>query len=180
MSKEETLKIIYIVVSVYPQHYKGFSDLNSHRMLEAWNAVLSDYDYQTVSAGLKAYMSNDKNGFPPSPGQIIDQIHKLTQNTEEKLTEAEAWGLVNRAISNGIYGAEEEFDKLPELVQKAVGSPHVIRTWAQEDMDSMSVIQSNFERAYRTVKERHIEEKKLPNSVKALIDTMSDKMMITG
>lgn len=180
MNREETLKICLIVQSAYPRHYEHFGDKERHAMSEIWGAVLTDYNYPTVCVGVKAFIATDTKGFPPSPGQIIDHIHKLTEKTENRLSEGEAWGLVRKAISNGIYGAEEEFNKLPPIVQTAVGSPDVIRTWAQGDIDSMSVIQSNFERAYRNAKERHIEESKLPENVKALIGQMTDKLQITG
>ena len=176
MNKQESSKIIYIIQATYPQSYQRFGEKEMSNMLEAWHSILCDYDYPTACAGLKAYMANDKNGFPPSPGQIIDHIHKLTESREDRLTEGEAWRLVQKAIGNGIYGAEEEFEKLPELVQRTVGSPNVLRTWAQEDVESMSVIQSNFQRAFRTAQERHREDRKMPESVRALVDNLTGKL----
>ena len=72
MNKEETLKICFILQSAYPQHYEKFGDREKKAMSEIWNAVLADYDYQTVCAGIKAFIATDTKGFPPSPGQVID------------------------------------------------------------------------------------------------------------
>lgn len=47
-------------------------------------------------------------------------------NTPKQLNELEAWSLVEKAIRNSIYNSQEEFSKLPPLVQKAVGSPNVL------------------------------------------------------
>ena len=177
MNREETLKVCLIVQSAYPQHYERFGDRERQAMSEVWNAVLTDYTYPVVCAGVKAFISTDTKGFPPSPGQIIDHIHKLTAKPENKLSESEAWGMVYKALCNGIYGAEEEFNKLPPVVQRAVGSPDVLRAWAMEE--NVNVTQSNFQRSYRTVSEQAREEAKLPQSVVALIGKMTERMAIT-
>ena len=174
MNKEETLKICFIIQAAYPQQYSNFGDRERRAIQEVWAAVLEDYDYHVVCAGVKAFIANDTKGFPPSPGQIIDCIYKLTEKPENKLNEGEAWRLAYRALCNGIYGAEKEFNKLPPLVQKAVGSPAVLSQWAQEDAQSLSVIQSNFERAFRMAQEHQREEAKMPESVKRLIEASLD------
>lgn len=177
MNREETLKVCLIVQSAYPQHYERFTDRERQCMSEVWNAVLSDYTYQMVCAGVKAFIATDTKGFPPSPGQIIDHIHKLTEKPENRLSEGEAWQMVYKAICNGIYGAEEEYANLPPIVQRAVGSPDVIRAWAMEE--NVNVTQSNFQRSYRTVAEQYREEAKLPQSVVALVDKMTGRMALT-
>ena len=179
MNKDETLKVCFIIQSAYPQHYTGFSDRERKAMQEIWFALMEDYDYRTVCAGVKAFMSNDTKGFPPSPGQIIDCIHKLTEKPEEKLTEGEAWHMVYRVLCNGIYNSEAEFNKLPPIVQRAVGAPAVLYQWATEDAKSLSVIQSNFERSFRMAQERQREEAKLPESVRTLIQSSASQMPVS-
>lgn len=174
MNKAETLKICYIIQAAYPHHYQSMGDKERQAMQEIWLALMGDYEYGVVCAGVKAFIANDTKGFPPSPGQIIDCIHKLTEKPENKLNEGEAWRLAYRALCNGIYGAEKEFNRLPPLVQKAIGSPAVLTQWAQEDAQSLSVIQSNFERAYRTAQERQKEEEKMPESVKRFLESTLD------
>ena len=79
--------------------------------------------------------------------------------------------LVSRALRNGYYGAVEEFNKLPPLVQKAVGSPDNLRNWALTDINSIeNVVQSNFMRTYRTVVNRAKEYQKMPKDIQALIE----------
>ena len=83
----------------------------------------------------------------------------------------EAWLLVSKALRNGTYGAVKEFNKLPPLVQKAVGSPDNLRNWAQTDSESIeNVVQSNFMRTYRTVVNRAKEYRKMPKDIQALIE----------
>lgn len=180
MSKKETMQLIFIMKAAYPKYFSKISEEEIKYMHEAWSMVMTDYPYDVACAGLKSYISTENEGFPPSPGQIIDRIHKLTEKAEDRLTEGEAWRLVYKAVCNSIYNAAEEYERLPALCKIAVGSPDVLRQWAQEDVSSMSVIQSNFERAYRTAQERRTEEKKIPSDVKALIENMTERMQITG
>ena len=90
----------------------------------------------------------------------------------------EAWALVSRAIRNGYYGAEKEFEKLPPLVQKAVGTPGQLRNWSQTDMESIeNVVQSNFMRTYRTVVKSSQEIARMPENIRNLIEQTGQKML---
>jgi hypothetical protein len=71
-----------------------------------------------------------------------------------QMNEMEAWSLVRKAISNGYYGAEEEFAKLPDDVKRAVGSASQLRTWAMDSGFNEGVAMSQFQRVYRTQQER--------------------------
>lgn len=136
--------------------------------VNTWFLILSDYPYQQVQMALKAYIVTDTSGFAPRIGQIIDKIQMITSPTE--MNEMEAWSLVSKALRNGNYKSREEFEKLPDVVKEAVGSPENIHNWAQADIKSIeSVIQSNFIKSYRLVVNRQKEMQKLPNDIKAMI-----------
>ena len=108
----------------------------------------------------------------PAPADIRNKAMMLSKNNE--LNEIEAWTLVSKALRNGYYGAEEEFAKLPPIVQKAVGSPAQLRMWATTDESSVeSVISSNFMRTYKAEVKRAEEYARLPEDVKALMQNMS-------
>ena len=166
MTREETKRIIMIMVSVF-SNYKP-QDLTY--TVDAWHNVLSDFEYKDISISLKAYILSDTSGFAPTPGQLIDKIHKIRTESSQ-LNEMEAWSLVSKALRNGTYGAEEEFKKLPPLVQKSVGSPSQLRNWATSDSESIeNVIQSNFMRTYRVVCKREHEYSKLTPDILSLIE----------
>ena len=132
--------------------------------------MLEEYSYSQISMALKTYVHSDTSGFAPNVGQLLDKLH-LIQDPQE-LNEMEAWFLVSRALRNGYYGAVEEFNKLPPLVQKAVGSPDNLRNWALTDSKSIeNVVQSNFMRTYRTVVSRDREYQKMPKDIQALIES---------
>lgn len=182
MNKQELTRIIYVIKSTYPKTYEKFTPIDIAHMTEAWYAVMQDYTYEEACAGLKMFMANDTQGFPPVPGQIIEQIRKLTDRADKLPDEGEAWRLVYNAMCNSNYNAESEYEKLPAIVQRVVGSPEMLRQWAQTDLatNPLTVIQSNFMRNYRAVKDREWEDRKMPESVKALVANMVEKLKITG
>ena len=152
--------------------YPNYKPSNLSETVDVWNMMLEEYSYSQISMALKAYVHSDTSGFAPSIGQLINTIYTI-QNPQE-LNEMEAWFLVSRALRNGYYGAVEEFDNLPPLVQKAVGTPDNLRNWSQTNTDSVeNVIQSNFMRSYRTVVKREEEIKKMPADVQALIENVN-------
>lgn len=168
MTRDETIKLLMAIQSAYP----NFKPPDKTVAVDTWYTMLRDMDYNVVQMGLRAYITSDTSGFAPSIGQLINTIYTI-QNPQE-LNEMEAWFLVSRAIRNGYYGAVEEFNKLPPLVQKAVGSPDNLRNWALTDSKSIeNVVQSNFMRTYRTVVNRENEIKKMPADVRTLIENVN-------
>lgn len=136
--------------------------------VNTWFLMFADYPYQQVQMALKAYIATDTSGFAPSIGQIIDKIQMINSHAEQN--EMEAWSLVSKALRNGNYKSREEFEKLPDLVKEAVGSPENIHNWAQADIKSVeSVIQSNFIKSYRLIVNRQKEMQKLPKEIKSMI-----------
>lgn len=165
MTRDETVKIIRIMCDCYP----NYKPSNLSETVDVWNMMLNEYDYSQISMALKAYVHSDTSGFVPSIGQLINKLHEV--QSPQELNEMEAWFLVSRALRNGYYGAVEEFNKLPPLVQKAVGSPDNLRNWALTDSKSIeNVVQSNFMRTYRTVVKRANEINRMPDNIKSLIE----------
>ena len=163
MTREETVKIIRIMCDCYP-NYKP-NDLSE--TVDVWTMMLEEYPYEQIAVSLKAYVLSDTSGFAPSIGQLVAKVQDLSQPQE--LTELEAWALVHKAIKNSSYESEEEFAKLPPLVQKAVGLPSNLREWALTENLNKEVVSSNFMRTYKNVVNREKEFNKLPSDAKQLI-----------
>ena len=158
MTRDEVKRIIQIMCTTYPNYHPA----NLSDTVDVWAMMLEDFTYQEISLALKAYILTDTSGFAPSVGALVSKVRKT-----EELNELEAWALVSKALRNGTYGAEEEFAKLPPIVQKAVGSPYNLRQWAQTDVESVeNVIQSNFIKTYRNVAKRESELIALPANIR--------------
>lgn len=157
MTREEVKHILRMLVAAYP----NFRPSNMSDTVDAWRFLLNEYDRDKVEAAIKKYILIDRSGFAPSIGQIVGAM----QDTAEKndMSELAAWQLVSSAISRSGYYAEEEFAKLPPVIQMAVGGAANLKEWALMDIDSVqSVVQSHFLRSYRAAEKRMAEEARLP------------------
>ena len=162
MTKQETNKILALILEVYPLFGK---DRNPEITSTIWNKIFEDEPYGVVEKAVLAFIATETKGFPPTPGNIKDKIQQLTQ-TEEP-TEIEAWSMVLKAVRNGFYGAEEEWKKLPREIQEIVGNPSMIREWSQLSVDEINtVVASNFQRSYRARSESRRAYGLLPTSIR--------------
>ena len=164
MTVIEAKKIIAVMLVSFP----NFKPTDVDSMAETWADMLSEYSYSQVSMALKAYIVSDTSGFAPAIGQLVEKIQTISQPQE--LNEMEAWSLVSRAIRNSTYNSVEEFAKLPPLVQKAVGLPDQLRTWAMDENYNEQVASSNFIKCYRTEVARSQELSKMPSDVRKIIE----------
>lgn len=173
MTRDEIKQLLMRISSVY-LNWKPQAELKY--IVETWWEYLSEYTYNEIKMALKAYISTDTSGFAPSIGQLIEKMRTIS--APEELSEMEAWTLVSKALRNGYYGAEQEFEKLPPLVQKAVGAPSQLRNWSQTDSESVeNVIQSNFMRTYRQEIAKSREMRKIPQDVLEALEQSDNRLI---
>lgn len=175
MTREETLAIMGVLKAAYPNYYRDMKRSDAEGVVELWHTMFSEEPAGLVGAAVKAHIATDVKGFPPHIGAIKDAIVKLKRG--EEMTEQEAWELVRKATRNGIWGAKEEFEKLPPSIQRLVGSPNQLREWAQMDAEVVqSVVASNFMRSYkvRTASER--QHMALPGDVRQVMEQLAGAM----
>ena len=177
MNKQETVKILALLQSNYPESFRGMSDEAAKVKVNLWAEMFADYPAELVLAGVKSYIASNTGSFMPNVGQIMEQIDRI-QNPAA-LTEQEAWELVFKALRNSSYGYREEYAKLPPDIQRCVGSPEMLREWAVMDANEVqSVIGSNFQRSYRARVSRDAELRKLPSDVHRFISITAGKMAL--
>ena len=175
MTKQETAKLIMMVKATYPNSFKETGSDLLEAMVNAWTMLLAEYDYRSVEAAFFAYSKQDTKGYPPAPGQLIEQI--TAANEEGEASDEEAWAMVTKAIRNGCYGAKEEFAKLPPLLQKAVGSHENIEAWAMMDSERVhTVIHSQVLRSYRSERDRARTDNKVPEKIRRLMQSALDAL----
>ena len=178
MNKRDTVGIMAILQTAYPAYYAKQNEQQRIEAVNLWAELFADDPPQLVAAAVKTIIVSG-GAFPPSIGDIKNKMHDLSAPAE--ISETEAWALVSKACANGIYGYEAEFAALPPTVQAAVGRPEQLREWAQMDVETVqSVVASNFMRGYKTAQRRERETAMLPESVKALLECVGDKLMLEG
>lgn len=169
---KETRKIIAVLMVAYP----NYKPINIDFTVSVWTDTLSDYSYSEVDMAIKAYISTDTSGFAPAIGQVIDKIKSIT--TPRQMTDAEAWALVRKAISDSSYNAKDRFNELPVTCQRAVGSPAQLRMWALDASYNENVVSSNFMRCYRTEVTRQSELSRMPSEVRQIIEKINNNSQI--
>lgn len=167
MTRDETIKILMVIQAAYP----NYKPQDKTVAVNVWSEMLADIPYEQVSAAVKAYIQCDKSGFAPSIGDIREKVLNIFAK-EDELNETAAWSLVLKAIRRSTYYSDEEFEKLPPVVQRTVSSPRQLQEWATlEDVDgkAITVIQSNFQRTFRAEQQRERERNKLSPDVLKLM-----------
>lgn len=162
MTRDEFKILVKAMKAVYT--YPTF--LPDQHAFDIWYEMLKDIDYKTASFAIKKYMQSEER--EPSVASIRKQAASITKHDSE-LNEMAAWEMVQKAIRNSGYHAKEEFEKLPEIVQKSVISPGQLREWALTENLNIEVVSSNFMRTYRAEQAREKERKKLSPDLLNLI-----------
>ena len=176
MNRKDTKGILALLQTEYPASFVRLDDQQMQAKVNLWAELFADDPPLIVAAAVKAIIAGDSREFAPSIGEIKNKMHDLS--APSALSETEAWALVSKAVRNGIYGYQKEFDALPPTVQAAVGRPEQLKEWAMMPEDEVqSVVASNFMRGYKTVQRRERETAMIPESVRTLIDGVSLKMI---
>ncbi len=174
MTRDETKMILMRIQTTYP----NWKPQDLSLTIDLWHEYLEGYTYQEILGAVKAFVLSDTTGFPPTVGQVVGKLHSMVKSIEPELNGLEAWAMVSKAIRNGYYGAEQEFEKMPPLVQKAVGSPQNLRNWSQTDMKSIdTVVMSQFLSSYKAECIRETENDRIPNSLRV---EMQERLRLTA
>ncbi len=155
--------------AAYPKAFPHFSKDEYERLVEIWYCILRDFSVEEGMNGLLAFIAQDKEGFPPSPGQVIDKINGM-RCVPDYPTAEEAWACVRRAISDGVYHAEERFRELPPICQEVIASPGSLEAMALLPSEEVETIEmSHFLKAYNRLIAHKKEEAALPASIREQI-----------
>jgi hypothetical protein len=177
MNRKETIGIMAIIKANYPMYYKDKSKQELQAVVNLWHDMFKDDDAGLVANAVKMFIASDNKGFPPVIGQIKNRLVQLTN--PEQMTEQEAWNYVKKAVMRSGWHAEEEFEKLPPIIKKLVGSSTQLKEWALMETDNFdTVVGSNFMRSYKVKAKSETEYKALPSDIRDLLDGVSDKLMI--
>ena len=152
MTKEETAKLLSIMKATYSNlHFD-----NIQLALEAWWRILEPDDYQLIMDAFVIYARTDTSGFAPTAGKL----HMLIADKQtETMTDGEVIGMLSLASRNANYGSEQEFNKLPKLLQRIVGSPTTIRNWGIMEKEQLDYTFNQMARSYKSLVEAEKKEK---------------------
>ena len=153
MTRDETKTLIAMIMSTYP-NFKPSEMVNTKMMIETWWAILEPDDGQDILNAFKVYTRTDTSGFAPTPGKL----HMMIADRQAPgLADGEILTMLTKASRNANYGFEQSFAELPPMLQKAVGSPTVIRNWGNMDSESLGFAFNNVIKVYKELLRREKE-----------------------
>ncbi|MGN1382119.1 MAG: hypothetical protein ACI4W2_04800 [Eubacterium sp.] len=161
MTRDEFLKIVRVLKTNYTEP----SFLPDKEAIEVWYRCLSDIPYAAASVAATEVMTELTR--VPRIADIRERAKKPSEIAG--LNAEQAWALVSRARRNGIYGSEEEYARLPELVQQAIGSADSLCKMAMMPSDQVeSVEKSHFVRTYNELVRRAEREAQAPAYIREI------------
>lgn len=163
MTREETSACLSILKAAFPMFYNKMSRSDGEQVLELWTTMFSQDDVQVVKYALYKLIETHSD-FPPTIADVKEKIKEFISVTCGEPTNEELWTILREAITNGYYGAESEFKRLPPVLQRYCGSPSYLREHAEfSDVKILdSVEKSHFLKQIDSMRERIQFENELP------------------
>lgn len=179
MNRLECSLVLGALQSAFPSFYKGMKQEQVAEITDLWTKMFEDDDFNAVMAAVQTLIATRMESYPPTIGEVKAKLAML-KNPEE-ISEQEAWAMVSKACQNGYYHAKEEFEKLPEVVQRSIGNPDQLKVWSQMDSATVeSVVASNFMRTFKVKKQQQKELDMMPTEIKQYMAAVSEKLQMTG
>jgi uncharacterized protein YcgL (UPF0745 family) len=185
MTREDTASVLKILKVSYPAFYSKFSKDDMVAVLDLWSEMFADDDIRVVKVALFKLIETHQ-GYPPDIAALKEKIRELVVASTGEPTDEELWQMLRRAASNGYYGAREEFDRLPRVVQRYLGSPSALRDLAVIDEKTLNTVtKGQFLKQIVSLRERQEFADSLPEGVKEAVARLYRKpeespAMLTG
>ena len=122
MTKRETGEIIKLLLA----YFRNNNDAGAGTMVDAWHAILKDYDYKTVRQAVIEFAKHDKRDYPTMPGvgAIIEQAEAIKAKKRRP---------VNIAFNYALDG--RDYAGLPSEVQELLSEETYYKYRRQDTED---------------------------------------------
>ena len=145
MTKQEMAKVLERLEDYYRNFYNG---ADKQKILDSWFLIFRDDDASEVNRAVLAYICTEK--FAPTVAGIKTLMAE--ERMAGQMTEMQAWQKIRDAVeySSNRDEARKQYDRLPVILKKIVGSPSQLISWRKVSEDTFEgVIASNCQRSYR-------------------------------
>lgn len=165
MSREEIIMILGIIRTAYPRFYANMSNEEIDQTINLWTEMFAEENPQLVILTVKKLITNLE--FPPTIADVKKAVYKMTDKTDSN---TDLWNAIKKAIRNSAYNYVNEFEKLPDLAKKFVGSPVQLREWALDEEYNDSVVKGQFLKQIEILKEREKDQKTMSQELKDFLN----------
>ena len=175
MNRDEIVTILGTLKTAYPKFYVDMSKEEMYNTIDLWTEMFSHENPKLVVAAVKNLINTFK--WPPTIADIKEEMYKLTETESE--SPIEIWNRIKSAIRNSGYNSYEEFQKLPEIAKKFVGSPNQLREWALSIDYNDGVVKGQFLKQYEVLIKREKDSKLMLPEVRDIVEKLSSNMDAT-
>lgn len=149
-----------ILHAAFPAFYRNVTPEDAKIAVNLWAEMFADDPAEQVAAAVKALIATQVEGYPPTIGAVKEKLRELRY--PDAMTAQDAWAIVVKAATGNL-----KWDKIPENIQKAIGSATILNEWRMMDEEAFhSVVYSNFIKAYKIIEEREATALKLPSAIR--------------
>lgn len=150
MKKTEITKILVVLKTSYPYAFKDMSKEEIESMVNIYEEMFKDDSYDIVSKAIVELIKTFD--YLPSIATIKNKIYDLTH---ESVDNTDLWDKLVNAIGRSSYYAEEEFNKLPNILKQYVKSPYRLQEMASMDSDVINSVEKGiFMKQIENIKEQ--------------------------
>lgn len=177
MIKSDIATIIGILKTAYPQYYKDRNSIIDTTNL--WYEMFENDDINLIKIAVKNYITNSTSGFPPTIGEIKNELYKLTLGDEKQ--DIELWNELKSAIRSGIYYSAEIFPTLSKELQIYLKNPMQLKELAMSNADDLETVQKGiFLKQMPIIKQREKEKIMMLPERREMLEKLSEKMSAKG
>lgn len=163
MDKRETVIIMKVLQTAYPQSFKGWGKEQAEMFVSLWQEAFSSIPAQIVTKAVKNIVYTSERDFAPNIGQVRAEITRMAQRNS--LGGQQAWsevkGYLHHCDSN--YPSDETnkvlYDRLPEEVRAMYSMTELLSLAKRNSMDNDQFEKPRFLKDYAGVQASLIEKK---------------------
>lgn len=175
MTQQETAQVLTLLRAAYPAFYRKTTAQEAEIAVRLWAEMFAEDDYSIVQYALKQLIA-DHSGYPPDIAALKTKIKEVIKAATGAPTHEDLWQLLKSAAENSGYCYEEEFAKLPPVLQRFLGSPHALHDLGFIDTQTFNTVyHGQFLKQIPTIEDRMAYEASLPAHVKAAISAAASQ-----
>lgn len=166
MNETETASVLTTLRVAYPGFYNKITSEEAKVTIKLWADLFANDDYDVVMIALKALITNH-SGYPPDIATLRHHIDEMILAASGEPTDEDLWHSLQEAAANGTYHFRSEFDKLPPILKRYVGTPKTLYELAQTEETTFNTVnKSLFLKEIRSIRERIRFENQTPPQVR--------------
>ena len=159
MNKEEFVKTLTGVGKLYDKEL-------DQETLTMWLSFFKENTIEEFKNAVNQHIRTSSKF--PTIADIKSKMYDLGNNEESN---TDLWEKFLIAIRNGIYGAEDEFKKLPKSVQRFVGGPEQLQDIAHLDSETIhSVVKGQFLKQIEYIKQSIKEQELMSPQTRKILE----------